>query len=198
MVDSDRPQLGVIWAVEDITDMVRLTTELRELARTDDLTGLANRRAFSEAAEGEFQRCRRFGSVATVLMIDIDHFKPINDTYGHQVGDEVLVALATILKRMARATDLPARFGGEEFVLLLVGTDLAGAAEMAERIRLEVARHVVTSTAGEIRFTVSIGIASFAEESWTAAIRKADQAMYRGKESGRNRVVVDGEEGTAS
>ena len=115
-----------LWGFIDITDRVRLTNELRELARTDTLTGLANRRALIEAAEAEFQRCKRFGSSAAVLMIDIDNFKQINDTYGHETGDRSLVALATTLKSMARSTDIPSRYGGEEFVFLLVGTDLQG------------------------------------------------------------------------
>ena len=85
-------------------------------------------------AEAELGRCRRFGVSATVLMIDVDHFKMINDIHGHEAGDRVLASLATVLKTMARTTDFPSRFGGEEFVVLLVGTDLSGASEMAERI----------------------------------------------------------------
>ncbi len=115
-------------------ELGRLARDLNELARTDPLTGLANRRAFSEVAEAELGRCRRFGVSATVLMIDVDHFKMINDIHGHEAGDRVLASLATVLKTMARTTDFPSRFGGEEFVVLLVGTDLSGASEMAERI----------------------------------------------------------------
>ena len=192
LVDVHSPDLGVIWVTQDITEMVRLTQDLKELARTDSLTGLANRRAFIEAAETEFQRRERFGSASSMLMIDIDHFKRVNDTCGHEVGDKALVCLAAVLKTMARATDLPARFGGEEFVFLLVGTDLSGAMEMAERIRKAVAQIVVASSSGDLGITVSIGGASFEaeDEDWSDVMCRADKAMYRAKEQGRNRVAV--------
>jgi len=128
-------------------------------------------------------------------MIDIDHFKRVNDTYGHEAGDAAVVSLATTLKSMARATDLPSRYGGEEFVFLLTGTDLPGAVEMADRIRKTVSQIVVTSSSGAFGFTVSIGVASFADEDkgWTDSLNRADQAMYQAKQSGRNRVVANGE-----
>lgn len=178
--------------VRDISEWVSLTRELRQLARTDPLTGIANRRVFAEAAEGEFQRSRRFGTGAALLMIDIDHFKRVNDTYGHQAGDEALIAFAQTLSLAARATDLPARFGGEEFVLLLPGTDLSGSVETAERLRESAASIRIPSAAGAFSFTISIGASSFAEDDdgWNAAQRRADSALYRAKESGRNRVVA--------
>ena len=125
-------------------------------------------------------------------MIDIDHFKQVNDTHGHEAGDRSLRALAKTLKTMARATDLPARFGGEEFVFLLVGADPAGAAEMAERIRMAIAQMVITSPTGDFGVTVSIGVAPILidDESWSDAMSRADKAMYRAKRSGRNRVVT--------
>ena len=174
----------------DITQRKRLEEKLQELARTDPLTGLANRRTFVETIEAEHLRSKRFGSVTAILMIDIDHFKLVNDTHGHEAGDLALVALATTLKKQVRATDLPARFGGEEFVVLLVGTELSGALEMAERIRSAVAEIAVTLPSCSFGFTVSIGVSTFGdEEHWSAAIRRADQAMYRAKAAGRNRVV---------
>jgi len=189
----DGKHLGRRASNRDITERVLLTQELGEMARTDALTGLANRRAFSEAAEKEFLRGRRFGSDASVLMLDVDHFKQINDAHGHEAGDLALAALAATLKAMARATDLPARFGGEEFVFLLVGARLAGAVELAERIRTEVAQVRVPGSSGAFGFTVSIGAASFmaGDAAWSDAVRRADQAMYQAKRSGRNLVVAD-------
>lgn len=175
----------------DITQRKRLEERLQELARTDPLTGLANRRTFVETIEAEHLRSRRFGSVTAILMIDIDHFKQVNDTYGHDAGDRALVALATTLKAQVRVTDLPARFGGEEFVILLVGTELSGAEEMAERIRTAVAEIAVALPPRNFGFTVSIGVSTFGdEENWSEAVRRADQAMYQAKASGRNRVVA--------
>jgi len=188
------PLGGGRWLVmaSDITDRVRLTNELLELARTDPLTGLANRRTLIEAIDAEFHRGKRFAVATAVLMIDVDHFKQVNDLRGHEAGDRALVALAAILKTMARTTDLPARFGGEEFVLLLIGTDLSGAAEMAERIRNAAAQIRVASPSGDFGFTVSIGVTTFAyeDDDWSEAVRRADQGLYQAKESGRNRVVT--------
>ncbi len=206
LIDIKRPDLGVIVIVTDITaqktleldlqhsnaELQNLTGRLQAMARTDPLTELANRRAFIEAAEIEFLRCKRFKSAASVLLIDIDHFKKVNDTYGHEIGDRGLVALASTLKGIARATDMPARFGGEEFVMLLSGTDGPGAVELAERIRGEVAALSIPSGRDHFGMTVSIGVASFeaADDAWSEALARADAAMYRAKALGRNRVVM--------
>ncbi|PKU26333.1 sensor domain-containing diguanylate cyclase [Telmatospirillum siberiense] len=175
-----------------IIRQTRIAEELRKLSRTDPLTNLSNRRAFIEVSEIEFLRCRRFGSVAAVLMIDVDHFKAINDAYGHEAGDAALVSLAKTLQMSARATDFPARFGGEEFVFLLVGSDASGALEKAERIRAAVAETEVTFESVNFGMTVSIGISQFLndDQNWSEAISRADQAMYRAKDLGRNRVVM--------
>lgn len=206
IIDVRTPDLGVVVIVTDVTaqktlelelqqsntGLQKLTEQLQAVARTDPLTELANRRAFVEAAEIEFLRHRRFRSAASVLLVDIDHFKHVNDSYGHEVGDRALVALATTLKRIARATDLPARFGGEEFVMLLSGTDGSGAVELAERIRLEVAALSIAATTERFGMTVSIGVAPFlpGDDSWSEAVARADAAMYRAKALGRNRVVL--------
>ncbi|HIJ61873.1 MAG TPA: diguanylate cyclase [Rhodospirillaceae bacterium] len=172
----------------------QIAAELRNLSRTDPLTGLFNRRAFSETGDVEFLRCKRFGTPTAILVIDVDHFKRINDDYGHGAGDAALVALATILKASARATDVPARFGGEEFVFLLVGSDASGALEKAERIRMETAKNTVTSGRHRFGMTVSIGIAQFLKEDqdWLEAFSRADKAMYQAKSQGRNRVATEG------
>ena len=173
-------------------NMAKLSEEMRELSRTDFLTGLANRRALVDAVNAEIMRGKRFGSIAAVLMIDIDHFKGVNDTRGHDAGDRALVSLANVLKAMARATDLPARFGGEEFVFLLPGTDIAGAMEMAARIRREVHRLRVESPTGSFGFTVSIGATALIarDEDWNGLINRADKAMYEAKSLGRDRAVA--------
>jgi diguanylate cyclase (GGDEF)-like protein/PAS domain S-box-containing protein len=210
MVDPADPTLGIVVTMEDITERRRMEAELRaaneemhaltrhleQLARTDPLTGLANRRAFGEAIDREFQRYRRFHADVAVLLLDVDHFKKINDTHGHEAGDRALAALGSVLAATTRATDLAARFGGEEFVLLLPGTDLAGALELAERIRVAATQIFVPAAAGAIRLTVSIGAACFAtaDQTWAQAISRADRGMYRAKSSGRNQVALpDGE-----
>ena len=169
-----------------------LEVKLRELARTDSLTELLNRRAFIAVGEKEFLRGKRFGPNAALLLLDIDHFKQVNDCYGHEAGDRALASFATILKKMSRAIDVPARFGGEEFVVLLVNTDLSGAMEMAERIREAVSQIVVTYNGGEFGFTVSIGVTAFEneDENFSEVIRRADHGMYQAKEMGRNRVIM--------
>lgn len=178
--------------VRDITETVRLTAELRQLARTDPLTGLANRRVFTETVEVEFLRFKRFASPAALLMIDVDHFKAVNDRHGHEVGDNALIALAKILETSARGTDLAARFGGEEFVVLLAGTSAPGAVETAERIREAAAAIVIDSPFGPFGFTVSIGVTEFitGDGAWTIALRRADQALYDAKAAGRDRVMT--------
>jgi diguanylate cyclase (GGDEF)-like protein/PAS domain S-box-containing protein len=190
--DSSGSYQGRRASNRDITEMVQLHDELKKLARTDNLTGLANRRAFVEAAQAEFERLKRYGSEATLLMMDVDHFKKVNDHYGHGAGDRALVALAQVLKTAARSTDLPARFGGEEFLLLLANTNLPGAMIIAERVRLAIAEIVTKSTLEGFGLTVSIGAASFdkGDTDWSDVVRKADKAMYRAKELGRNRVVA--------
>jgi diguanylate cyclase (GGDEF)-like protein len=176
----------------DISERVRLTNELKELARTDPLTGLANRRAFVEAIEAEFRRFNRSGATAGVLMVDIDHFKQVNDLRGHDAGDQALAALAGVLQSSVRNTDFPARFGGEEFVILLTEVDGDRALEMAERIRRSVEPLANTSQSGDFHVTVSIGLTLFRgdDPDWSAAVKRADEAMYQAKAGGRNRVVL--------
>ncbi|AMJ60035.1 hypothetical protein AXW83_06745 [Bosea sp. PAMC 26642] len=128
----------------------------------------------------------------SLLMIDLDNFKSVNDTYGHVAGDEVLKTFATRGNILFRATDLFARIGGEEFVALLVGTDKAGALLVAERLRSSIAESSIRTSAGSIRVTASVGLAAVTmkDRSVTSSLRRADKALYRAKESGRNRVEV--------
>lgn len=204
MRDAAGDVIGILGIARDITarrdveDQLRravakleiLKDEFQELARTDALTGLANRRSFDEALKAEFLRSRRFLTPAALLMIDIDHFKPINDAHGHAVGDRALVALAATLKTTSRVTDLAARFGGEEFVVLLTGTTLSGGLETAERLRLAIAQINVAAASESFGFTASIGVTTFRPDDgdWSEAVARADHAMYRAKALGRNRV----------
>lgn len=162
--------------------------ELEHSASTDALTGLATRTALEQAGRRELFRQSRYGHPCSLVFCDIDHFKTINDTHGHAVGDAVLQALAASLADAARDLDLVARYGGEEFVLLLPNTGMQGAFRAAERVRKRIAFHAVEPVGG---VTASFGVAQ-AElgEAWEAWVRRADTAMYEAKRSGRNRVAV--------
>ena len=188
-----------VACIHDITvqkqledDLLASQARFKELARTDPLTGLANRRTLTEVAEHEFQRSKRFGASTAVLMIDIDHFKKINDTYGHDAGDVALVNLARMLQSEARSNDLAARLGGEEFVFLLIETELTGALDMAERIRTAASRILSSSPSGDFKFSVSIGVTTFknGDNGWSDALTRADAAMYEAKHTGRNKAVA--------
>lgn len=163
---------------------------LAQLSSTDELTGLANRRQGFAAAEHALARHRRNGAPAVLVVLDIDRFKEANDRYGHPAGDQILRHVATMLRQCSRATDTPARYAGDEFLLVLPETDLQGAAEMAQRIREHLAGTVFEKAPG-LRCTVSLGAAEvygdMADvEDW---IQQADTALYRAKATGRDRLV---------
>ncbi|MCB1922525.1 MAG: diguanylate cyclase [Gammaproteobacteria bacterium] len=164
---------------------------LYEAATTDPLTGLLNRRAFVERAEQEIGRSRRKGKPISLVMCDVDHFKRINDDFGHPAGDLVLKDLATILQSQVRIDDLLARFGGEEFVLLLRNTTAEVAGEFAERMRVTVESHRFMFDDKLVAVTLSMGIkcGGMGSASLEALIHGADTALYQAKEAGRNRVV---------
>lgn len=180
-----------IAVVEDITEQKRLESELKKLARRDSLTGAFNRQHFLRTAELEFERARRYNRPLAVLMLDLDHFKQINDTYGHHAGDATLKAVVNKCMANLRRTDLFGRLGGEEFGAVLTETDSERALRVAERIRSELAQMPVPSEGGTIRCTVSIGLTSCLDDdkSIDDAMRRADMALYQAKEAGRNRVI---------
>jgi diguanylate cyclase (GGDEF)-like protein len=165
-----------------------------EQARTDELTNLANRRAFVELGTAALDQARRYGRPLALVMLDIDHFKKINDTYGHAAGDAALRATASVLRKAARASDTPGRLGGEEFAVLLPETNAAEALVVAERIREDVKALVVANEGATIRFTGSIGIAEQTGDTDTIdmLLHNADEALYEAKEGGRDRVVQFG------
>lgn len=175
-----------------IEEIGRLQVALQELAVRDSLTGLYNRRYLDETLEREVSRARREGNPLSLVMLDIDHFKRVNDTYGHQVGDEALRMLATTLLADIRAEDVACRYGGEEFLILLPNMPLETATLRAEAWRKAVAGLAVGLGNFHIAFTVSLGVAAYPEHGKTPddLTRCADQALYRAKNEGRNRIAV--------
>lgn len=172
--------------------VLRQRERMRRLANIDPLTGVYNRRHFMETGASEFDRARRYSHPLSVLMIDIDKFKAINDRWGHLVGDKTIQALSRAVSAAIRGQDVPARLGGEEFSVILPETDLDGAATIAERLRatIEATDQVVAEDGRVVRFTASIGVAALDgdDRSFEAVQNRADKALYRAKEAGRNRV----------
>jgi diguanylate cyclase (GGDEF)-like protein/PAS domain S-box-containing protein len=189
-----------VGIIRDITERKELERRLLDLATTDGLTGVLNRRAVLEAAENAFQLARRYGHALSVLMIDADHFKRVNDSFGHPVGDTVLVRLAMLARDSLRTTDRFGRFGGEEFLALLPDTDAHHAQETAERLLAAVrAAEIDNGQGGILKLTVSIGVASLAPGTPDAAtlIMLADAALYRAKQGGRDQWRGEGPERVA-
>ncbi len=180
------------YLVGTIMRLERAEERLRRLATVDDLTQVFNRGHFMGLAADEVARARRHQIPLSILMLDVDRFKAINDTHGHLTGDRVLQALACCCARQIRHHDVLARFGGEEFVFLLPQTGAAEAAVLAERVRAAVERDRVACGGAPVSFTVSIGVAAMNDWSMTLdeVIRAADQALYAAKARGRNQVVL--------
>lgn len=173
----------------------RLFAELERLATHDELTGIYNRRGFLLQAEHEFKRAQRFDRPLSLLMIDVDQFKHINDTFGHAIGDRVLVEIASRLKSKCREVDILGRIGGDEFAILLVEMGAKGAFEIAKRLRKEVANLPIRIEKVAIEGTISVGVASMSQApaDTDALLRFADRALYDAKRQGRNRVSLFGE-----
>ena len=184
--------------VYDVTDeavnrlgIKTLNRELEKISRVDGLTGLFNRSYWEEQFELEFKREKRSELPSSVVMIDIDHFKKLNDKYGHSAGDDVIRAVAQLVKKATRETDLCGRYGGEEFAILLPDTPVENVEFLTERIRRLVEKRTVVHEEHEINFTISIGIAGFDTKfkdhmQW---LETANQALYKAKLSGRNKVI---------
>ena len=171
--------------------VVQAEAVLRDQACTDPLTRLKNRRYVMELAQHEAAVFAREGRALSLILCDVDHFKSVNDKHGHQAGDEVLQAVAQVLQKGLRSIDHVARWGGEEFLLLLPGTDVAEAQLVAERLRAQVAAQVCTSVKGPIPVTVTFGLTQLRTgETVEVAISRADQALCKGKAAGRNRVEL--------
>jgi diguanylate cyclase (GGDEF)-like protein len=167
--------------------------ELEKLATTDGLTGLPNHRIFQEVLDRKLASSARFGNKLSIVFCDLDHFKSVNDVYGHPVGDLVLKRLSSILKKeVARDTDLPARYGGEEFAIICEGTDTEGAVNLAERIRRDIEEEIFHTDQGTFKVTISMGIATYPVHARKKEelIEQADTALYAAKEGGRNRICT--------
>ncbi len=190
-VPSDLSQ-GVVWIVDDINDLVESQEHLEHLARYDSLTQLAKKHHFYERAEEEMARSRRYGRELSLLMIDIDHFKRVNDTYGHITGDETLARVCERIRAHIREADLAGRLGGEEFAILLPETGSEEAFALAERLRKIIGDAPIETERAELGLTVSIGVARLnpVVADVAAFIHNADQALYQAKDRGRNRVEM--------
>lgn len=182
--------------IKHLQDDLRRSNELLlELSNTDHLTGLFNRRYLMEALDKEVQRSARKGGTLSLIIVDIDHFKKVNDTYGHLQGDVVLQKVALNLQKELRSYDIAARYGGEEFIAVLPDAHIQEALYVAERIRVSVQECRFSGAHSPLSLTVSLGLANFPAQNCTSVddfIKLADDALYRAKANGRNRVEVSG------
>jgi two-component system cell cycle response regulator len=187
--------LGELRArIERTLRHTRRQTHLRTLAQTDVLTGLANLRAFRGRLDDEVRRARRYGTALTCIMADMDHLKPVNDAFGHAAGDRAIAAVADVLRSQLRATDLGARYGGDEFVLLLPHTGATDGRILAERLCARLATAELPVGERKVSLRTSFGVAELGPEdgddSGVDLVRRADEALYDAKRSGRGRVEV--------
>jgi len=182
---------GLFIAVYDVTDYVTYEHKLLDLTKLDPLTRLYNRSYLETRFSEELERARRHGNIFSILMIDIDFFKKINDTYGHLCGDQTLRQLAKLLQQMVRTMDIVSRYGGEEFCCVLPETSAVNALILAERLRSAVEASDIIDGDKKLRITISLGVAEYSQERTTREdlIGAADAALYRSKHEGRNRVV---------
>jgi diguanylate cyclase (GGDEF)-like protein/PAS domain S-box-containing protein len=192
--------IGSVGSLRDITERMAAETEVKSelirIANTDSLTGLANRRHFFEKLDEEMKRVKRSKAEIAILVLDVDHFKKINDQYGHDAGDKVLIDITRIMSACLRETDLAGRIGGEEFAMILPDTPVEGAYWVAERIRASVAKHTFTTPVDKqrVQCTVSIGVSSSKAGDMLDATRlfkQADNRLYIAKNTGRNQVSID-------
>ncbi len=188
---SERKQKEVILQ-RHVSQIEQFQQELREQAIRDPLTGLYNRRYLNETLPREIVRAARINLPLSVLVSDIDHFKILNDTHGHQTGDKFLVEIANLIKKYARASDIVCRYGGEEFLLVLPETTVEAAAKRAEELRQQCAKLIIQHDGMELSTTISFGVATYPNHGQEAEeiIIKADKAMYKSKHNGRNRVTI--------
>jgi diguanylate cyclase (GGDEF)-like protein/PAS domain S-box-containing protein len=181
---------NLLETFSDITELKLLQKKLELLATTDSLTGILNRRHFIELSEKEISRGQRSGFPLSIAMIDIDHFKEINDTYGHTVGDLAIKGLVALCNDDLRPYDLFGRLGGEEFAITMVECDLQKAFVMSERLRKKIANYILNVNGQKIKIKISIGVAELSgdTESFESLMKRADQVLYLAKKLGRNRV----------
>jgi len=186
--------------VLDISDFISMSVsnailyeQTKQLAVTDGLTGISNRPNMEQALQNEFERSMRYGAPLSVVLLDVDHFKGVNDTYGHQKGDEILVAIASLLKKVCRANDIAARYGGEEFLMILPQSNAQGAFKIAERVREEMMKMNFTGNESNFSVTTSCGVAELDRDfikNTDQLVAIADHALYEAKNSGRNKTII--------
>lgn len=183
---------AVVWVARNITQRYQLESRLRDLSEHDELTGIDNRRKLISELKNRFNEYQRYEISTSLLMIDIDHFKMINDEFGHLVGDDILIQVAKVSKLQLRDSDHLARFGGEEFAAILPQASLADAELVAERLRTCIPQLVKHPAGNKANVTVSIGISQLEkdDENEDSIIRRADEALYRAKRAGRDCVVI--------
>lgn len=183
---------AVVWTARNITQRYQLEGQLRRMSEMDELTGTYNRRKLLEELEEKFREFRRYAYPTALLMIDIDHFKRVNDRYGHVAGDEVLRATARVCMAQLRDVDLLSRFGGEEFVVLLPHTGIEAALGTAERLRKAVEQNIVKQSGSDISVNITIGVSVMkdSDPGFESVIKRIDDALYEAKRAGRNRVSV--------
>ncbi|MDF2180302.1 diguanylate cyclase [Aliiglaciecola sp. CAU 1673] len=186
-------QGDLLVQAKDITKQKLLENQLQKMALTDPLTGIANRRCFVDSVASELSRCRREQQPVSLLLLDLDHFKQVNDNYGHQVGDEALKSVSKTIRETLRQYDIFGRIGGEEFAVFLGNTGHEQAMEIAQRLCEAVSAQAIIYEKGQFELTTSIGITTVKDEAnFEQLYLEADEALYHAKESGRNRVVAFG------
>ncbi len=177
--------------IDELVELRLLNDKLLELVRTDTLTGIYNYRHFRRSLEHEMERSRRSGQPTALILVDLDHFKNVNDTWGHEIGNDALVQTANLMRTAVRKLDIPCRYGGEEFIIILPSTDLLISIQVAERLRNLIASTPLPVPGGEIRLTASLGVDVFTAEQGDSPedfVKRADALLYRAKNEGRNRV----------
>jgi len=190
--DEDDSVNHIFISVQDVTDIVAYERELEKLSIKDGLTGAYNRRFLEIQLHEEVEKYKRYSRSFSVIILDIDFFKRVNDNYGHQCGDFVLTTLSSIISQSLRKTDFLVRYGGEEFCCLLPETNLKSALILAERLRANIANQEMRYNDVSVRITISLGVAAADKKTdeFDMILRNADEALYRAKESGRNKVVA--------
>ncbi len=182
---------GECYLIDEVVELRQSLAELSELVRKDTLTGLANYRYFSKALEQELERTQRSGQPTTLIMLDIDHFKKVNDQWGHEVGNQALIHIAKLMQQTMRKLDIPCRYGGEEFAIILPNTDLSASIPVADRLRLAIAESPLQVGKEQLQLTASFGIDTFRfdeQASPEELVQRADHYLYQAKQEGRNRV----------
>ena len=177
--------------VIEVAGLHQKVTDLYDLVRTDTLTNIANYRYFVQALEQEIERTQRSVQPTSLIMLDIDFFKKVNDQWGHEVGNQALIHLSRLLQQTVRKLDIPCRYGGEEFAIILPDTTLAASIPVAERIRQEIEKSPLIVAQKSLHITVSLGITTYTDKQRTTVeelVKQADQYLYQAKETGRNRV----------